>query len=149
MIAGMGRYRFIQEVAAPPEVVFDLWTDVDRLHEWTGGVTRVTDVSLPIGRAGAGYTVWFGRMASPTVVLEAERPHLFATRFGNRLLRGESRATFEPTGTGTRLSQELVTEGLVPAIMARLFALGSWNGSFRGELAAFARIAEREVKTAS
>jgi uncharacterized protein YndB with AHSA1/START domain len=146
MIAGMGRYRFTQEVAAPPEVVFDLWTDVDRLHEWTGGVTRVTDVSGPLDRPGAGYTVWFGRMASPTVVLEAERPHIFATRFGNRLLRGESRATLEPSGMGTRLTQEFVTEGLIPAIVARLFATGSWNGSFRGELAAFARIAERETQ---
>jgi type II secretory pathway component PulF len=87
-------------------------------------------------------------MASPTIVLEAERPRTFTTRFGNRLLRGESRATLEPSGTGTRLSQEFVTEGLIPAIMARLFATGSWKGSFRGELAAFARIAEREGKTA-
>jgi uncharacterized protein YndB with AHSA1/START domain len=145
----MGRYRFTQEIAALPEVVYDLWTDVDRLHEWTGGVTRVTDVTGPLDRAGASYTVWFGRMASPTIVLEAERPRTFATRFGNRLLRGESRATFEPTSTGTRLRQEFVTEGLVPAVMARLFSLGSWNGSFRGELAAFARIAEREAQTAT
>jgi uncharacterized protein YndB with AHSA1/START domain len=149
MIAGVGRYRFTQEIAAPPEVVFDLWTDLDRLHEWTGGVTRVTDVSGPLDRAGASYTVWFGRMASPTIVLAAERPRTFATRFGNRLLRGESRATLEPSGTGTRLTQEFVTEGLIPAIVARLFATGSWNGSFRGELAAFARIAEREAKTAT
>lgn len=149
MIAGMGRYRFTQEVAAPPEVVFDLWTDVDRLKEWMGGVTRVSDVSRPLDRIGAGYTVWFGRMASPTVVLEAERPHTFATRFGNRLLRGESRATFEPTGAGTRLVQEFVSEGLIPAFVARIFSLGSWSGSFRGELAAFARIAEREALTAA
>jgi uncharacterized protein YndB with AHSA1/START domain len=45
MIAGVGRYRFTQEIAAPPEVVYELWTDIDRLHEWTGGVTRVTDVT--------------------------------------------------------------------------------------------------------
>jgi uncharacterized protein YndB with AHSA1/START domain len=149
MIPGVGRYRFTQEIAAQPEVVFDLWTDIDRLHEWTGGVSRVTDVTGPLDRVGAGYTVWFGRMASPTIVLEVERPHTFATRFGNRLLRGESRVTFEPTGTGTRLRQEFVTEGLVPAIVARLFSLGSWNGSFRGELAAFARIAEREATAAT
>ena len=141
----MGRYRFTQEVAAPPEVVFDLWTDVERLKEWTGGVTRVTDVSVPLDRAGASYTVWFGRTASPTVVLEVERPRVFATRFGNWILRGVTRTTFEPSGMGTLLRQEFVSEGIFPGIMARLFSIGSWKGSFRGELATFARIAEAEA----
>jgi uncharacterized protein YndB with AHSA1/START domain len=141
----VGVYRFSRLVAAPPEQVFDLWTNLDRVHEWVGGVTKVSDVRGPLDRAGTRYTVWFGRTASPTVVLEAERPRVFATRFGNWLLRGESRATFEPADAGTRLTQEFVTEGLIPSIMARIFATGSWRGSFRGELAAFARIAEREA----
>ncbi|MBI3752112.1 MAG: SRPBCC domain-containing protein [Chloroflexi bacterium] len=83
-------------------------------------------------------------MASPTEVLEAERPRYFRTRFGNRLLRGENATTFEPEGTGTRLTEVFRTEGLIPAIVARLFGMGSYKGSFRGELAEFGRIAERE-----
>jgi hypothetical protein len=141
----MGRYRFTQEIAARPEVVFDLWIDIDRMKAWTGGVTEVTDVSGPVDRPGATYTVRFGRMASPTVVIEAERPRIFATRFGNRILRGETRTTFEPTTTGTRLDHEFVSKGFIPGIMARIFSLGSWSGSFRGELAAFALIAEEEA----
>jgi hypothetical protein len=140
-------YRFVVHIAATPDHVFGLWTDLDRAHEWIGGVTGISDVSGPTDRAGTRYTVWFGRMSSPTEILEAERPRLFATRFGNRLLRGENRATFEPEGDGTLLTQEFRTEGLIPAIMARIFATGSWRGSFRGELNDFVRIVEHEAAT--
>ena len=141
----MSVYRFSRHVAAPPEEVFDLWTNLDRMVEWIGGVTRITDVSGPPDRAGTRYTVWFGRMRSPTEILEAERPRTIRTAFGNRMLRGETRVTFEREGGGTRLTQEFRTEGLIPAISARVFATGSWKGSFRGELNEFAAIAEREA----
>lgn len=143
----VGTYVFAVHIDAPREVVFDLWTDLDRMHEWIEGVTRVTDVSGPPGEAGSTYTVWFGRMASPTRVLEAERPLRIRSRFGNRMLRGESAVVFETEDGGTSLTQRFRTEGLVPAISARIFATGSWRGSFRGELATFARIAEQEAVT--
>ncbi|HEY6057587.1 MAG TPA: SRPBCC domain-containing protein [Candidatus Limnocylindrales bacterium] len=141
----MGTYRFVVEIAAPIERVFDLWTNLERWSEWVGGVTKVTDVTGSPGQAGTRYTIWFGGMRSPTEVLEAERPRRIRTRFGNRVLRGETSVTLEPTATGTRLSQEFRTEGLIPAIAARIFATGSYRGSFRGELEAFSHIAEREA----
>ena len=140
----MGRYEFTVRIAAPPERVFDLWTNLDRMKEWVGGVTNVTDISGPLDRAGTRYTVWFGRMRSPTEVIAVERPRMIRTRFGNRVLRGETLATFEPEHGGTRLTQEFRTEGLIPALMARIFASGSYKGSFRAELEDFARLAERE-----
>ena len=139
----MGSYEFTVHVAAPPEHVFDLWTNLDRMHEWVGGVTRVSDVTGPLDRAGTRYTVHFGRMRSPTEVLDVDRPRRFRTKFGNRVLRGENEATFEPDGSGTLVIQRLVTTGLISGIFARLFATGSYKGSFRGELAEFARIAGR------
>jgi hypothetical protein len=81
-------------------------------------------------------------MASQTEVLDVERPRRFRTRFGNRILRGENEATFEPDGDGTVLTQRLRTHGFVSAIAARIFAIGSIRGSFRGELLAFKRLAE-------
>jgi polyketide cyclase/dehydrase/lipid transport protein len=141
----MAAYEFTIRIAAPPERVFDLWTDLDRMKEWVGGVTKVTDRTGPLDRPGTRYTVWFGRMASPAEVIEVDRPRVFRTRFGNRLLRGESGMTLEPDGAGTILTQWFRTEGLIPALMARIFATGSYRGSFRGELEAFARIAEREA----
>ncbi|MGH2407940.1 MAG: SRPBCC family protein [Candidatus Limnocylindrales bacterium] len=142
----MGTFRFTINVAAPAEGAFDLWMNVERAHEWVEGITRVTDVSGVRGQAGFRYTLWFGGMASPSEILEADRPRLVRNRFGNRLLRGETVVTFEPTPSGTRLTQEFRTHGLIPAIAARIFAIGSYRGSFRGELAAFGRIAEREAR---
>jgi uncharacterized protein YndB with AHSA1/START domain len=143
----MSTYWFSVYVAAPPERVFDLWTDLGRIGEWVGGVTNVTDVSGPIDTAGTRYTVWFGRMRSTTEVLEAVRPRTFRTRFRNSMLGGESAATFVREGSGTRLTQEFRTEGLIAAIAARVFATGSYRGSFRGELNAFAKLAERDAAT--
>lgn len=141
----MGDYRFVIHVEAAPEQVFDLWTDLDRLKDWVEGVTKVSDVTGPLDVPGTRYTVWFGAMSSPTEVIAAERPRVFKTRFGSRLLRGTNEATFEAEGSGTRLTQRFVTRGLISAVAARIFATGSYRGSFRGELAEFGRLAEREA----
>jgi uncharacterized protein YndB with AHSA1/START domain len=140
----VGRYTFSTHVDAPPEVVFDLWTNLDRAHEWIGGLTKVTDRSGPTDRVGTTYVSWFGSMKSPTEVIEAERPRVFATRFGNVVLRGTSRTILEPEAGGTRLTQEFETVGLIPAVMAWVFSRGSYKGSFRGELEAFAKLAAAE-----
>ena len=121
----MARYTISTHVAAPPEHVFALWTNLERMGEWVGGVTGVSDVSGPVDRAGTTYVVHFGPMKSPTEILEVERPRRFATRFGNWLLRGRSSATFEPDGGGTRVTQEFETVGLdlgrlVMGVLARL-----------------------------
>jgi uncharacterized protein YndB with AHSA1/START domain len=142
----MARYTLTTHVAAPPEHVFALWTDLQRMGEWVGGVTGVTDVSGSLDEAGTTYVVHFGPMKSPTEILEVERPRRFATRFGNWLLRGRSSATFEPDGEGTRVTQEFETVGWIPAISSWVFSRGSYEGSFRGELEKLAGIAEREAR---
>ena len=142
----MARYTISTHVAAPPEQVFALWTNHVRMGEWVGGVTGVSDLSGPVDQAGTTYVVHFGPMKSPTEILEVERPRRFATRFGNWLLRGRASATFEPDGDGTRVTQEFETVGLISAISSWVFSRGSYEGSFRGELEKFARLAEREVR---
>ena len=84
-------------------------------------------------------------MKSPTEVLEVERLRLFATKFGSFTLRGRSSATFEPDGDGTRITQTFETVGVISAISSWIFSRGSYEGSFRGVLEKFARIAEREA----
>ena len=143
----MARYTITTHVAAPPEQVFALWTNLERMGEWVGGVTGVSDVSGPVDQAGTTYVVHFGPMKSPTTILEVERPRLFATKFGNLILRGRSSATFEPDGDGTRITQTFETVGVISAISSWIFSRGSYKGSFRGELEKFARIAEREAPT--
>ena len=70
----------------------------------------------------------------------------FATRFGSWILRGRSSATFEPDGAGTRVTQEFETVGRISAISSWVFSRGAYEGSFRGELEKFGRIAEREAQ---
>jgi uncharacterized protein YndB with AHSA1/START domain len=138
----VAEYRFTIHVEATPEDVFALWIDLDRAKVWIGGLTKITDVTRPLDRPGARYTAWFGRMRSPTEILELELPGYIRTRFRSALLGGDTSATFEPEGTGTRLTQMFRTKGIIPAIAARIFATGSRTGSFRGELAHFGRIAQ-------
>ncbi len=141
----MGEYRFSLHVAAPPEQVYDLWVNLDRAPEWIRGLTAVTDRVGEPGTTGARYVSHFGPMRSPTVVLAAERPRLFRTKFGSWLLRGEAEATFRPEGDGTRLEETFRTVGVISAISSRIFASGSYQGSFQGELEHFARSAAAEA----
>jgi uncharacterized protein YndB with AHSA1/START domain len=145
----MASYRFAVDIDAPRERVFALWTDLDRMAEWVGGVNDVIDRVGEVDRVGSSYVVRFGSWAtSPTTVIAAERPSHFATRFGNTYLRGENDATFEDLGGRTRLTQEFRIHGLLPRLMARIFATGSYKGSFRGELNHFKEICEREAASA-
>ncbi|MFK0040441.1 SRPBCC domain-containing protein [Paenarthrobacter sp. NPDC090517] len=141
----MGTHRVTTLVAAPPERVFAAWTDLDRFPEWIGGVTRVTDRVGSTDQVGSRYTVWFGRMASPTEILAVTRPWHIRTRFGNAILKGESDVRFAAEGGGTRIRQEFVTRGFISAIFGRLFAMGSYRGSFQGELETFRKLVERDA----
>ncbi len=141
----MTRYTFTVKVAAPPSAVYDLWTNLDRTHEWVEGVTKLTDVTGPYGEAGTTYTLWFGPTRSRCEVIEAERPRHIRTKFHSFQLAGESEVSLEPDGASTILTQTFEVHGLIPRIAARVFATGSYRGSFRGELNTFVRIAEREA----
>lgn len=144
----MAEYRFSVHVDAPPEQVFDLWVNLDRAHEWIRGLTSITDRVGDPGTTGSTYVTRFGPARSPTTVLAAERPRHIVTKFGNWYLRGENEATFTPEAGGTRLDQIFRTNGFIPAITARIFAAGSYKGSFQGELEHFARIAEADARSA-
>ena len=140
----MPTYRLTTLVQAPREHVFDLWIDADRWPEWIGGLTKVTDRTGPFDQKGTRYISWFGeRMKSPSEILDVERPRFIRTRFGSAILRGETEATFEPEGGGTRIVQTFRTKGVIPAIAGWIFSKGSWKGSFKGELEHFRKIAER------
>jgi len=141
----MARYTYSIHVDAPRELVFNLWTDLERMKEWVGGVTSVSEPTGPIDAVGTRYSVVIGGMSSETTVIDAERPKRFATKFGNRMLRGTNSTTFEPDGEGTRITETFVTEGFIPGIFAWIFGHGSYKGSFLGELRHFGRIAEADA----
>jgi hypothetical protein len=86
-----------------------------------------------------------GRTRSTFEILEADRPRSLRTRFKGLLLGGETLVTLEPDGEGTILQQTFKVSGIIASIMGRVFATGSYRGSFRGELRTFARLVEREA----
>ena len=134
------------DIAAPREQVFARWIDLERMPDWVGGMKDVIDLSGSVDQVGTTWTTRFGNWAtSPTTVIAAERPAHFATRFGNTYLRGENEAWFENSSGKTRLTQEFRVHGLLPRLTARIFATGSYKGSFRGELNHFKEICEREA----
>ena len=64
------------------------------------------------------------------------------------ILKGESEVWLTPEADGTRLTQTFRTRGVISAITGRIFAAGSYKGSFQGELEEFRRIVEREASRA-
>ncbi len=144
----MGRYTYTIEVEAPQELVYALWTDLDLMKTWVGGVSKVSPPSGPMDQAGTRYTVFFGKARSETEIVDVDPPRLFMTRFGNVYLRGTNRTQVVPVyanGERSRITQTFVTDGFLPDIVGRIFGHGSYRGSFLGELRHFGRIAEAEA----
>ena len=156
----MGTYRFTSHADLEPTAALFLWADLDRATEWMEGVARVSDVSLPAGRSplllggtwplviapGSRYTLWFGRrpVRHEVLWLEDRGATAFRTRLEGFLRRGETLVTFDPEGGGSRVTLEIRPDGLVPGIVARFLATGTYRGGFRSQLRSFARRAERE-----
>ena len=144
----MGRYTYSIDIDAPQELVFNLWTDLELMKKWVGGVTAVSEPTGPIDQAGTSYTIYFGRFGSRTEILEVERPRLYATRSDTFWMQLSNRGTFErtgPDGARTRLNQEIDVHGSpLSRAFGWIFGHGSYRGSFLGELRHFARIAEAE-----
>jgi hypothetical protein len=118
------------------------------MPEWIVGLSKITDRTGPLDRAGTTYVSWFGRMSGRNEILVADPPRRIRTLLGSRLLRGETEATFASERGGTLVTQTFATEGFLPGIVARIWGMGSYKGSFQGELNTFARIAEEEAMKA-
>ncbi len=158
----MATYRFSAHANLLPVEALFLWADLDRVTEWMEGVTRVSDVAgrpdrpdftLPGRRLPlvispeSRYTLWFGRRPVRVEVLWLADPRstsAYRTRLDGSFRRGEILVTFEPEDGGSTVILEVRTDGLLPGIAGRLLAIGSYRGSFRGQLRSFARLAERD-----
>ena len=158
----MTTYRFGSHAHLPPTEALFLWADLDRVTEWMEGVTRVSDAvgrpdlpdfalpghSTPLVTApGSRYTLWFGRRPVRYQVVAQEEPRAdtaHRTRLDGSFRRGETLVTFEPEGDGCRITLVVHADGLLPRIVARLLALGSYRGSYRSQLSSFGRLADRE-----
>lgn len=63
-------------IAAPPELVFALYTDASRLHEWQPGVGGLRDQTGPLDQAGTSYVLDQRGPLFRIEVLRVEPPRL-------------------------------------------------------------------------
>jgi uncharacterized protein YndB with AHSA1/START domain len=105
-------------VDAPPEFVYDIATDPERLPDWYVNITAVSEVSGPLDRPGTGYTGHFRflgrRLEARVVVAETVRPSVHvmtATTSGGG--RGHLATRFADNAGSTRVTVDV--EVVLPA----------------------------------
>jgi uncharacterized protein YndB with AHSA1/START domain len=135
----LGSQSYSIWIAAPPETVYDLYTDLDRINEWQEGNPQITDVSGdPRTEAGSTYVSRRGRFASRFEVMAADRPRRHVVSFGGPAgLRAELKAEFVSKNGGTQLTlaldarwrSPLVGRILEMAVFNPRIAIGSWASS--------------------
>ena len=105
----MGQREVTAEIGAPPDRVFDLYTDAHRVGEWQSGV-RSVEATGSLGEVGSRWTVRYsGPFSVKGTVLEAERPISHRQRFSEMLglVDCTTSARFVPTASGTRATLEM------------------------------------------
>jgi len=155
----MGKHRYSISIAAPPEAVYDLFSDPDRHAEWESGNPRVTNRSASSLQPGTTYDLRYGggsqagsarsgRLTYHARVEAADRPHRFAISANGPLgLRAMTRSEFVPENGGTRATLEMELKWPIP-VLGRLIELVILPPRVvRQELARFKAIAERESHT--
>ena len=95
-------------IDAPPERVFSILVDPDRVPEWRPSIERIAERSGPIDRPGTTFvTRYRGRTPdSHGTVLESEPPRLHVLA-GHGAVEYNARVALEPEGAGTRLRFDL------------------------------------------
>ena len=122
------------EIAAPPEEVYALVSDITRMSEWSpeciectwtsGAVGPVTGARFKAKNKGRRGPAWFN---TPTVtVADAGREFAF-NRNGPGIGSYTWRYAFEPTPTGTRVTESYDAERPLGTVMTWLTM--QWTGS--------------------
>jgi uncharacterized protein YndB with AHSA1/START domain len=100
----MGHRSVTIDIAAPPERVFEIYTDLRRLPQWQSGL-KGTDGGFD--QPGADFVMRFGGpLTVRGTVLAAQRPalHRIRAREMAGLVTCETTARFDPADRGTRLT---------------------------------------------
>jgi uncharacterized protein YndB with AHSA1/START domain len=102
----MGHRSVSIDIAAPPERVFDIYTDFRRLSEWQGQ-PGLKGTEGRFDRPGAAFVIRYGGpLTLRGTVLAAQRPtlHRIRARELAGLVTCETTARFDPADGGTRLT---------------------------------------------
>lgn len=139
-------------ISAPPSVVWDIYTDLDRIPEWQTGDPRVLDVRGHGGQVGSTYTVRRGPGAARIKVTGAVRPSFHASRTEGYLgLSFDLTASLKPEQGGTRLLLRAQTRWPKSlSLVGRAVEYAFLNGrEAKGELERLKALVESEAANAS
>jgi uncharacterized protein YndB with AHSA1/START domain len=89
-------------IAAPPEVVFELYCDPERLREWQPALRGLIDRTGPLNAPGTSYVLDQPGPRLQITVLQADPPYLHEQRENFRWYGWVLAARFLPADTGTR-----------------------------------------------
>jgi uncharacterized protein YndB with AHSA1/START domain len=145
----LGNSSYSVWIAAPPERVYDLFTDLDRVGEWQEGRPKIIDRSGQPSRAGSTYTTRRGPSAARSDVIVAERPTEHVVQIHGAIgLRAVITSRFVPENSGTRMTVDLDARWGRP-MLGRVLDKAIFNPrTARRELSTLKEIAEREHRAA-
>ena len=114
-------YTHSIDIDAPPDVVWQIMSDVERWPEWTASVTKVTRADAGPLAVGSRATLWqpkFPRAQWTVTRLLRDRGFSWDNRAPGIHVTGHH--DIEPRGKGSRVSLRLHYEGLLGRLLARL-----------------------------
>ena len=148
----MPHFRYSVRVPLNRERAFALYTNAERLTDWFPGAKAVENLTEPIDRPGARYTIRFhARPDAHEEVLEVVPDALHRRRFvqvsGGVGGWGDARIHLRTVNGETEI-EENVEYGFQPAWLAGLLSVfyDAWTRkALQGELDGFKRLAEWEA----
>jgi hypothetical protein len=115
------RYSISIDINAPAERVFEVMTDVERWHEWTPSITKITRRQSGPLAVGETATVRQPKFPPAMWTVNEIRPGRSFSWF-NRApgLRVTGHHGAEPTPSGSRATLGLTYEGIFGGLLARM-----------------------------
>lgn len=121
----MTRYTKSIEIAAAPERVWAVMTDVERWPEWTPSMTRVERLEPGPLRLGCRTRVEQPQLRpaifTVTELTELPARRSFTWRMTGPGVVGVATHLVEPSGTGARATLSVTFSGLLGRLVARLY----------------------------
>ena len=126
----MSHVRNSIHIDAPPDVVWRVGRDVERIPQWNTTAVAVRDVTGPLDQVGTRFTVESRIAGRPLAVMweirEVEPPRYFvATATTPMGGSARQRVDYEPEDGGTRVTLDMEYElapGLLGALLSKAFA---------------------------
>ena len=118
----MKEFSISVDVQAPPSAVWGVMSDVERWHEWTASITRVTRLDPgPLAIGARAHVLQPKLRPADFIVTEFEPGRQFTWVTHSPGIMATARHSVEPVAGGTRARLSVQYDGLLAAPVAWLF----------------------------